>query len=197
MGRKTLRQRFEDCYTAVPVPADNARGFKIKYIYYAPWYIWNIPEKALKRRKYELLAFSVAGLCLNIGSMLQNAPLNGSPVLFLPFALALCCHVMEFRGVLQFLTAKYKTTKMTYEEVSHILSAAPLFRGILSGFMAAVCMGYGITGTDKAVMFCTALGYALSAATAGWICRQYASLPLIVEDNDSLNQYEAGQKQNG
>ena len=84
---------------------------------------------------------------------------------------------------------------MTYEEVSHILSAAPLFRGILSGFMAAVCMGYGITGTDKAVMFCKALGYALSAATAGWICRQYASLPLIVEDNDSLNQYEAGQRQ--
>ena len=47
MARKSLRERFEECYTAVPVPADNEKGFKIKYVYCAPWYIWEFPERCL------------------------------------------------------------------------------------------------------------------------------------------------------
>ena len=31
----TLRERFEDNYTAVPVPCNNKKGYKMQYIYYA------------------------------------------------------------------------------------------------------------------------------------------------------------------
>lgn len=41
---KSLREQFEDDYTAVSIPADNKAGFRITYIYYAPWHIWDLPQ---------------------------------------------------------------------------------------------------------------------------------------------------------
>ena len=190
MERKTLREKFEDNYMAVPVPADNAQGFKMKYVYYAPWYLWDLPEKELKREKTRLALYSAAGLLAFLLSAAQACALNRSPVLFLPCALALCCHVMEFSALLQFAAAKRKTTKMTFEEVDRALRFAPLLRGICCGLSAAVCLGALLPGPFSARTAWMAAGLFTAAATAWAVQNRYSRLPVSVEENHSLEEIE-------
>ena len=182
---KNLRERFEDCYTAVP----NGSGFKMKYIYYAPWYVWDMPEKSLRRQKCAMLLCSIAGLCISLLSAVQRSALNTAPVAFLLFALALCCHVMEFRGLFQFLGARYRTTKMTYEYVNRLLLTAPILRAAFSGALAVMGISAAVTG--GMISFAAALGYGLSAASAVWVYRLYSRIPVTIEENDSLERYES------
>ncbi len=192
---KKLRDRFEDCYTAVPVPAGNARGFKMKYIYYAPWHVWDLPEKQLRRLKWALLLCSAAGLCASLSAMVQRSPLNRTPAVFALCALALCCHIMELLGLVQFVGARYRTTKMTYEEVGGLLSVMPTARAALSGVLTVVCAIHAVLG-GGAVSLGMALGFALSAAAALWVRHQYSRIPVKTEENDSLKQYDKGVGEN-
>ena len=193
---RKLRDRFEDCYTAVPVPDNSRKGFKMKYIYYAPWYVWDMEENLLRNQKWALLMCSVAGAGINVLSAMQKSPQNKMVVLFLIFTLSLCCHVMEFRGLLQFLLAKYRTTKMTYEDVNRILLTAPILRAALSGVLVIACVFGAVTGGGM-LSGVTALGYALSAVTAIWVYRRYSRIPLRVVENDTLDQYKTQQNKEG
>lgn len=191
MGRKKLRDKFEDCYTAVPVPAANAKGFRMKYIYYAPWYVWDMPKELLMHLKCAMLLCSVAGFCMALLSMLQKSPVNRSPVVFGFCALSLCCHVMEFFGLVQLLAARYRTTKMTYEDVNKLLLTAPIARAIFDCVPALLCVFNALRG-GGAILLGMAAGYGLSAASALWVRYRYSRIPVITEENDSLEQYDNG-----
>ena len=188
MFHKSLRKRFEDCYTAVPVPDAGARGTKLRYIYYAPWYLWDIPEKALRRRKYELLLSSAAGLGLSLMLMAHRSAIHAIPIVFLAFALMLCCHIYELRGVLQFFAARYRTTKMTYEDVNNILSVAPVLRVIFSCVPVTASVIWFVIFKGERTLLLEALGYALSAALGAWVYLRYHRIPMRTEENDSLKQ---------
>lgn len=190
MGRKTLRERFEENYTAVPVPAKNRRGFRMRYIYYAPWYLWALPEPQLRREKRYILFCSAAGLILFLLSAAQPSALNRSPLVFLPVAAALCCHVAELFALLQFMAAQYRTTKMTWEDVDRALRFAPPARALCCGFCALACLASLVKGFSPRTV-CMAAGFGAAALTARAVNRRYSRIPLSVEDNHALQKADA------
>lgn len=190
MGRKTLRERFEENYTAVPIPAKNRRGFRMQYIYYAPWYIWALPEPKLRREKRCILFYSILSLFLFLFSAAQPSALNRSSLVFLPVAAALCCHVAELFALLQFIAAKYRTTKMTYEDVDRVLRFAPPVRVLCCGLCAFACLASLIRDFSLRTV-CMAAGFGAAAFTAWAVKRRYSRIPLSVEDNHDLQKADA------
>ena len=187
--RKKLRDRFEDCYTVVPVPADNDRGFKMKYIYYAPWYIWDLPEGRLRLRKAEIVLAGLIGLAAGLFAMTRESVLNRTPAVFALNALVLCCHVMETAGLLPFAAARYRTTKMTYEDADRLLTVMPPARAFLTGALAVLCVVHAFRHGSP-VSASMAVAFVLSAAAGLWLQWRYRSIPLRTEENDSLEKYE-------
>ena len=59
---KSLREQFEEDYAAVPYTDRPGGKVKIRYVYDAPWYRWNLPESVLKKKKWQMAGASVACL---------------------------------------------------------------------------------------------------------------------------------------
>lgn len=191
---KSLRERFEDEYAAVSIPADNKNGFAIKYVYYAPWYIWNLPKKQLQAKKQLIVSMSVGSLVLYLAAGLQYIGVNSSPAVTVSALLALCAHVLELVSVFQFLFAGYKTTRMNYLHVDHVLRIAPVFRGCAL-LVTAVCgIAYMIRNTGDIVTICVILGYAISAGMAIYIFEEYKRIPFTTERNMNLQNMEYVQR---
>lgn len=191
MKRKTLKDRFEECYTAVPMPADNAKGFKMEYIYCAPWHLWEIPETSLLRIRWILPVLEAVSVSLDLFAMSRRTPVNSLLPAFLPIALILCCHILEGLGIGKFMAAGEKTTKMNYEEVDLLLTAPPMIRGILGILLAAVGLLLGLRG-DLDAAFWMAACYLLSAGTGLYLQREYRRLPHKTLVNNSLQEYDQG-----
>lgn len=192
--RKSLREQFEENYTAVPVSADNARGYRMKYVYYAPWHMWDLPREQLFRRKWMLMYLGVAGFFLNLLSMLRRHELNHMTVGIILCALILCCHVMEFTELIRFLCAPHQTTRMTFREVDRGLNFFPLVRCMGGLVFAGVFLWYGLTGNDASALL-PALGYGLAAITGGVIARSYGKIPTAIRENDTLDHYDQEQEE--
>lgn len=194
MGKKTLREIFEDNYTAVPIPANNAKGFKMKYIYYAPWYFWNLPDRALKNEKRLILLCSLAGFLCFLLSSTRVSELNRMPVIFVPCALALCCHVVEFFHLVQFAAAKEKTTKMTFDEVDKALRFFPGLRCAACGFCALACVCLWILGYRDSDIIRMPAGFAAAAITAWAVQKRYSRIPHSVAVNHTLKEMESAEE---
>lgn len=188
MNRKTLTERFEENYTAVWKAADNKKGYKTEYIYYAPWYIWDLPRKKLLCRKVGYLLTSAAGFGLLIRSLAIAHPLNNSIWIVLSGSIWVCCYVLEVRALLQFLFAKYYTTKMTYEDVSGLMKTVPMVRTIISGGMLAFWARALIRGDYSGIfpicacLYCTVSEYV--------IYKSFCAMPVRIEDNGKWVEYE-------
>ena len=73
--RKTLRSRFEENYTVVTEPADNKKGYTVRYVYYAPWYVWQVSAEAFRQKKQLLAALEAFSLVLFMAAVLIRSPL--------------------------------------------------------------------------------------------------------------------------
>ncbi len=188
---KTPQERFEENYAAVEKPANNKDGFKIEYVYYAPWYLWDKPETELKKCKRVLLGVSVLGLACCLFAGAQRCEANTALWVGVPALLGLCAHVLELYGLIMFNCAKYRTTKMTYTDVNRLLTLAlPMRIGMMVLTTAAVayylvCSGFSAEGIPA---LC---GFLSSCATAIYIYRTYRALPLRTERNYTLEELEA------
>ena len=187
---KTLRERFEEEYTAVSVPADNKRGFNIVYKYYASWYIWNLPGKKLAEVKKRILVMSIFSFICYIGAGIQDTDMNRNmlPVVF--EAVALCAQVLELFGVFRFRFAKYKTDRMTYHSVNLILRTIPL----VSSLCLLVVAGIGLLDMEilkvNAAFIIALIGNLVSAAVSLKIFLEYRKIPFRTEKNSFLQEAE-------
>lgn len=182
---KSLREQFEEDYAAVQVPAKNRQGFKIKYIYCAPWYIWGLPEKELGKKKNMLLAMSTGSFLLYLAAGIQNAAANRLMVSSIFSTIVLCAQIMELFGVFRFCFSQYKTNRMTYQEINRILYGAPLLRGgglAALGIVGVACM---ITAEFDGTSFLIAAAYFLSGAIAFGIFGVYRKIPFRTEKNNA------------
>lgn len=196
-GRKTLKERYEDSYTSVFIPADNKKGYQIKYIYYAPWYVWKVPSENLVAEKIIITLASAAGLLAFLAGACMDLSINKELQLFLPCVLALCCHIMELMGILQFDFARSRTTKMTYDEIRRIMDLFPRARTWFALAAAAVAIAVmterGSLLYQRAVPVCIIL-WTLS----GWfVASRFSKIDAATEKNDSLRYYEELMEQNG
>ncbi|MBR4289020.1 MAG: hypothetical protein IKT52_00035 [Oscillospiraceae bacterium] len=188
---KTLQERFEADYAAVEKPANNKDGFKIEYVYYAPWHLWDLPEAALKKCKRMLLGVSLLGLVFFIVAGIQECEANTRYWVAVPALLGLCAHVVELYGLILFNCAKYRTTRMTYHDVNWCMSFGPVARtGLL--LLTGITSGYGVFLYGFSWKALTAwMGFLASAITALYVSRTYRGLQLRTERNTILEELEA------
>lgn len=185
---KTLKDRFEENYAAVEKPANNKDGFKIEYVYYAPWYIWDCPEAELKKKKLTFLTVSIVSLLIFIIGGVQRCHQNTTLLVGVPAIVALCAHVFELFSLAQFAAAKYRTTKMTYTDVHRILSMVPALRVGLMVVSAAGCVFYMLTKDASYGAVIALLCYLSSGMMATYLYREYKKIPLRTERNWTLEE---------
>lgn len=183
---KSLREQFEDDYAAVSVPSRGRAGFKIRYVYYAPWYLWDMPEPELKMKKWLLAGASAASLLLLLITGTRQNGINSYIPVELAGTFALCAHVLESFGMFQFLAAGYRTSRMTYSGIDRILGIVPLIRGLCLIQAAAGGFYYMLQETFSWGTALAASGYLACALMALYIFREYRRIPLRTEKNDSL-----------
>lgn len=196
--QRSLRQRFESNYTAVTFPAKNRRGVKVKYVYCAPWYVWNLSANEFHSKKLWLILASVISFVIFSFSVSMPCILNNNKIVFGLSSLALCCHIMESAALVQFLFSKKRTTKMTYETVSRGLDFFPAMRAIFMAAAASVCLVVMFLNLFSAVDIGVTFSF-MACAVLAWrehLC--FKQIPISIEKNDTLKriEQEAQRKEN-
>lgn len=190
----TLRSRFEDNYTTVTEPADNKKGYVIRYVYYAPWYAWQVPEGEFRKKKQLLAALEFFGVVLFLAAVLLRSPLNSTPWVVFPTALAFCAQLMELSGMVDFLSAKPRTTQIRYEDIQRRLMFYPTIRAVL--LLIAVLAAVGLLASGAVTEGVWILpGLVLCAALAWQVQSMIRGIPMRIEDNDAMAKIVAKEKQ--
>lgn len=187
---KSLYERFQEDYAAVEVPCDNKKGFRIDYVYFGNWLVWNLPEKELKRRKGLILLEGIASALACFGTAAVPSALNRLPLVAFPAILAICALLIELFGVGHFCLAGYKATKFTYETVNRRMRVYPVCNLIFSAAAAGGCVYYICAYGAAPDRFAVLLGHAVLAVLSFLIRRQYAAIPVTTEKNDALYHIE-------
>ena len=184
---KSLRSRFEENYMAVSVPANNKRGSKIKYVYYAPWYIWNLSPQELKKRKAVILSANLISLMVFLLAVSLRTPLNNLKPIFLLSSLAFCCHVMEAAALVEFIPSKNRSTKIGYEQINRGLGFFSALRVLLLTICTLVCAAFLPFGYFSIRAIVVTVGNLICSflAWVGYKC--YKSIPFTTEENDALS----------
>lgn len=187
---KTPQERFEENYAAVEKPANNKEGFKIEYVYYAPWYLWDKPEAELKKCKRVSLGVSILGLACCLFAGAQRCEANTALWVGVPALIGLCAHVLELYGLILFNCAQYRTTQMTYTDVNRLLTLALPLRIGMMVLTVIACAYYLVCGGFSGAGVTALCGFLSSGITAIYIYRSYRELPLRTERNDTLEELE-------
>ena len=187
---KTARERFEDNYMAISVPADNKKGFKIEYVYYAPWHYWDLPKPELKRVKRVVALEMLAGILLFALASGVDTGVNKTVSVLVPGAVCLCGMIFELLGVCQFFFSKYETTRTNMQDVTNKLMFATLvhlFAAAAASLLGALYMDRN--GVHPLDVLCVS-SYLLSGVAGVDIRRRYAGIPRREKANDALDKYE-------
>lgn len=183
---KSLRERFEEEYAAVSEPADNKEGFRITYVYYAPWYIWDLPEKKLKEKKDRFLALSVLSFFLYLMAGIQDIQANRMGIPVLSGSLALCAQMLELFGVFRFRFTKYRAERMTYQSIHQILYFAPPVKAACMAVVLLSCVQEILTGAlgrpQVTALLCEAAFIVISVG----MFLDYRKIPFRTEKNEIL-----------
>ncbi|MGL5435670.1 MAG: hypothetical protein ACRDBO_09785 [Lachnospiraceae bacterium] len=181
---KSLREQFEDDYMAVSIPANNRDGFKIQYVYSAPWYLWNLPAAVLKQKKLLLAGLSVSSLLLFVLTGIQDSDLNRYRIVELGGTLALCAHVLELFSLVQFLFARERINRMTYFAINRVLSCIPFIRGLCLLLTVLGSVYYMLHNAFDMQNILMTGGYLSCAVMVFYISKEYRKIPLRTEKNE-------------
>lgn len=181
---KTFRDTFEENYVAVEVPCNNRKGFKVRYEYCGPWFMWALPAGELKKTKRSVAALCAVSLAAFCCSALWDTPLNYSGWVSLPATFAVAVMLFEVIGVVQFLLAGKKVTRITFQDIDRKLKITlPLHTLLLLIAAAAcvwLCIRYGLAFSQG----CLAIGYLLSALCSARSFHIYRRIYFKTEKNE-------------
>lgn len=184
-GMKTYRSTFEENFRAVKEPCGSKKGFRMRYVYIGPWYVWNLPEAGVRTAKRLIgLACGFSAVLFFLGSLVDSF-LNYSRYVELTGMLSIAALVFEGFGVVQFCAAKEKMTNVDFDDIRAKMLIAPLLHALLlfATVIAAVCQlaGRGFSAMDGAVPVC----YFLSGLLSLLIFLYYRSLPYRKDRNEN------------
>lgn len=184
---KSLYERFMEEYTAIEVPANNKRGFKVKYVYYGTWYRWDLPEDILKKEKRRIIVDCILGETATIVAACIKSWINTMLLVAIPAILGLLtCFILAI-NVGRFFFSKNPTSRSNYRSISNGLTVFPILCSILSGLTWLACMGYMLflRIMDPMVVVISFL-HMTNAVLSTIIGKIYRSIPFITEKNDTL-----------
>lgn len=183
---KSLRDKFEEEYTATVEPCNNKRGFQIKYVYYGNWYLWNLPEEDLRREKRGILYLAALDVLLFFLAAALPSDVNGYAFVAFTGIVALLAVALKMLGVLQFLFAKYLTTKSNFEDAERRIRVWSIIQSVCTAVSSAGCIYYMIAFGFYPNRLVTMLLYALDTAVTILVLRRYIRIPHKVKANDVL-----------
>lgn len=126
---KSLREQFEEDYAAIPVKKQSGK-YKIRYVYDAPWYVWESSQDQVKQVRQKICIASIGSfliLCL-CGCLASG--INTEALAVIPMVCSLGLYVIEFFGVLQFCFSGDKTERITYNHIYRTLHIIPVLRSV-------------------------------------------------------------------
>lgn len=179
---RTPRERFEDNYMAVEKPCNNRRGFRIEYVYYGPWYFWDVTDARLRSLKITAGALFFIALETLLLSAGRDTALNYGAV-GLPVGLSLGAGVFSLIGVMRFLFAGRRFTQDLYKDMNRAFTIAlPIEAGLL--FAATVTavvvwVKQSLSLSEAAPVF----GFFGSAVCLGLLYRSLRKLPFGTAEN--------------
>ncbi|MBE5912644.1 MAG: hypothetical protein E7274_01115 [Pseudobutyrivibrio ruminis] len=136
---KTLKDYFEEEYEAYEEPADNKRGFKIKYKYVGPLYSFNLTKREVQIIKMKMtLCLLISGVLVLAGSF-QNREINYYSVSAALAAISMATLLFEIIGVVGFLLKKEVIRKQDYNQLEFLLKIIPAINASL--LIAAMILG--------------------------------------------------------
>lgn len=188
--RKKLRDLFEENYTAVKTSDRSKKGYRIEYIYSGPWYIWDLEEPRLKKEKRQIFLLGMLSVILFLAAGLQNASVNTNPYSVIPALLVLCIQVLELTAAFQFICAKYKTTRMTYNRVDRILGGVSGIELILQLWITGLALWLFVRADQNLISFLTLLLYGASAFLTFVIYKKFNRIGFYTEKNNSVREHE-------
>lgn len=194
---KSYRERFNENYVAVSRPAKNKNGFKIEYVYYAPWYIWDVLPDKLKLRKGEILMLAIIDTVCFLAAAFQVSAVNSNIVVEFAGILSICALIFELIGAVQFYTAKRRTTRDTFRQVNYRLTLAPLIRAVLLAVCTGGCVYSMAVDGISAGSIIAAIFYLLCTAVSLAIRLIFERIPWTTEKNDTLEHESLAEEKKG
>lgn len=180
---KTPQERFEENYRAVQVPAQNRKGFRIRYEYYGPWFRWNEPPARMRREKLLAGAACVLGAVCFLCAAATNVSLNYAALVGVPANCSMAAFLFKAIGVVQFCAAKEKMTRPSWQEIrTKVLAAGAIEAALLAFAAAAGFVLAAVRGLAAAQLFVPA-GYLLSAACTAFLFVRFRALHVTSEPN--------------
>lgn len=188
--RRSAYEKFLNEYAAVKYPSDNKDGFKIRYVYYGPWYLWDLPEDRLKQMKRKILILCLLAAAAYIITAALPSVLNGLAAVAYPAIFLLFFVCMESLGACQFLAAGQKTSRSTFFQVDRRLKYYPMLAAGASFISAAGCLYYIIRYGMPLSGLMPLAGYTVSGLLSFFAWKSYYGTGFLTEKNDSLKGVE-------
>ena len=186
---KTMRESFEENYQAVSVPANNKKGFKIRYVYTGAWMVCREDGALVRRIKHYIISACAVCLILYFAASLRNSPVNAARGVSIFGLLSLVPYVFLLFGAVQFAVSKEKLTVSSHSDITvRILASSVIYAALLAvcgvlSVIAALKSGSGAGGC--LIGAC----YLLSAAGAVTIALAFRKLHFIKVENDAAGTY--------
>ncbi|MGN0996209.1 MAG: hypothetical protein ACI4PG_04835 [Candidatus Ventricola sp.] len=180
----SYRSTFEENFRAVKEPAQNKKGYVIRYVYIGKWHIWRADRAAVRRTKQFCAIVFVLSLAIYLLGALADSPLTYSRLVALPGTMALAAMLVEGFGVCQFCLAKDRLTCQDFQDVNTKLTLGAFFHAalLLWAALAAAAQLIGTTAAPADVL--VPLGFLASAVLAGGLLFVYRALPQGVMENE-------------
>ena len=185
MKKKTFRERYEDNYRAISVPANNKKGFKVRYVYYKPWHVWDLPYGELRARKIQMGALLALSLSFLFFAGTRYVEANFDRFVGIPVMLSGCAFLYQAVGIFQFCASKGRTTEDNYQDVTYKIMFATLSGSVLLYLAAVGCIANMTSTGFTLIGILVAAGYLASAGMSMSIRRLYKGIPLRTEANMS------------
>ncbi len=182
-------KQFEDNYIAIQVPANTKRGFKVKYIYYGPYFHFCDETHSLTVNKWILGSLHLFGLIFYLTAVFQNIGLNYSKLVGIPSVLSLIPLLFESLGIMRFCSVGKKIKRPAFLFIRRCLMAAPITRFFLQLLTILACIvsfsqiAFSLQGGLNV------LCHTVSCITSALIFRHYNSLRFTSEESTVLKDY--------
>lgn len=174
---KSLREQFEMDYSPVPYMAKPGGKVKIRYVYDAPWYFWDLPGDILKKKKCQLTCMSISVLILFMISALMPSGVNTWTVTAIAGTFSLAVHVLELFGVIRFWAAREHTTRMNFNYVNGIMGIVPWIHGLCLGAAALSGAVYMAKNLISLYDLAALAGYMICAVLCFFMAAVYQKIP--------------------
>ena len=168
---KTMREKYFENYDRIEVPANNKRGFTVRYRYKADWHAWDLTASEFRRRKILLVMVEIVSILIYFWAALTKSAFN-TVDLAAGFAMtSIIAWIAEMWGIFRFSTVSIPMTVNDFNEIKEFTTVGSGLRFVLlllSTVSGLVLLARGGNLDSAAVL--TAAGHAGTALCSLYIC---------------------------